>query len=76
MEHKPAEILKKFGKNIKKIREKKGLSLREMSYACNLDNSKISKIEQGRINITLLTLIELSVGLEVHPSELLSILKL
>jgi transcriptional regulator with XRE-family HTH domain len=75
MEQKTADILKKFGKHIKKLREKQGLSLREMSYACNLDNSKISKIEQGRINITLLTLIELSSGLEVHPSELLSILK-
>ncbi len=64
-------ILQKFGAHVKQLREDRGLSLREMSYACNIDNSKISKIEQGKINITILTLLELSAGLEVSPSELL-----
>ncbi len=75
MEVKSEEILKKFGKHIKKLREKRGLSLREMSYICSIDNSKISKIEQGKINITILTLIELSTALEVSPGELLGFLK-
>jgi ribosome-binding protein aMBF1 (putative translation factor) len=44
--------LKRLGLNIKKLREAKGLSFRELSYACEIDHSKISKIEKGLINIT------------------------
>ncbi len=64
-------VLKKFGENLRRLREEKGLSLRELSYACKIDNSKISKIEQGKINITITTLIDLASALELHPSALL-----
>ena len=67
------EALQKFGQNLRKIRDSKNLSLREVSLNCNIDNSKISKIEQGRINITYTTLLELANGLKVDPSELLKI---
>ena len=53
------KALKKFGENLQKLRKQRGLSLREMSYACNIDNSKIAKIEKGRINITFTTLLHL-----------------
>jgi len=64
-------LLSRFGLHIKTLREKKGLSLRDLSYACNIDNSKISKIEQGKINITVLTLLELASGLELSVTELM-----
>lgn len=63
--------LKKLGLNIKKLREGKGLSFRELSYACDIDNSKISKIEKGQINITFTTILQLAKALEVNPTELL-----
>jgi transcriptional regulator with XRE-family HTH domain len=63
--------LKRFGENLQKLRKDRGLSLREMSYACSIDNSKIAKIEKGRINITLTTLLQLASALEIHPSSLL-----
>ena len=65
------KALKKFGENLRKLRNEKGFSLREMSYACSIDNSKIAKIEKGLINITLTTLLQLAVALEAHPSSLL-----
>ncbi|HTI07728.1 MAG TPA: helix-turn-helix transcriptional regulator [Puia sp.] len=65
------KALKEFGENLRKLRNEKGLSLREMSYACSIDNSKIAKIEKGKINITLTTLLQLAVALEIHPSTLL-----
>jgi len=65
------KYLKILGANIKRLREAKGLSLRQLSYACNIDNSKISKIEKGQINITFTTLLQLANALEMHPSELL-----
>lgn len=61
----------KFGENLQKIREKKNLSLLKMSYNCSLDESNISKIEHGKFNITLATIIELSKGLDIHPKKLL-----
>ena len=50
---KPADkkVLKKFGENLQKLRKDRGLSLRQMSYSCNIDNSKIAKIEKGMVNV-------------------------
>ena len=63
--------LKKFGANLKKIRESKGLSIREVAAQCDMDFSKISKLENNNGNITLTTLFELADGLDIHPKELL-----
>jgi DNA-binding Xre family transcriptional regulator len=65
------KALKKLGENLRKLRKEKGLSLREMSYACSIDNSKIAKIEKGMINITYTTLLQLASALETQPSALL-----
>ncbi len=65
------KVLKRFGENLRKLRKEKGLSLREMSYACSIDNSKIAKIEKGMINITFTTLLQLAVALEAPPTILL-----
>jgi len=65
------KVLKRFGENLRKLRKEKGLSLREMSYACSIDNSKIAKIEKGMINITFTTLLQLAVALEAQPAILL-----
>ena len=66
------KALKKFGENLRKLRKAKGLSLREMSSACNIDNSKIAKIEKGMINITYTTLLQLALALEMHISSLVN----
>ena len=66
------EILKKrFGATIQEIRETKRFTLRHVAAHCNLDNSKIAKIEDGRFNVSLSTIVELARGLGVHPSRLL-----
>ena len=64
-------LKKKFGENLQKIRQSKELSLLQLSYNCTIDESNISKIEHGKFNITLSTIVELSMGLEVHPKKLL-----
>jgi transcriptional regulator with XRE-family HTH domain len=68
-------ILQRFGEHVRQFREGMGLSLRELSYRCNIDNSKISKIEQGKINITVLTVLDLAEALEISPTELLNFLE-
>lgn len=64
-------LQKKFGENLKKIRMARGLSLRALAANCDLDDSNISKIEQGKFDIQISTLFELSKGLGVEAKELL-----
>lgn len=72
MTKKEIEILKvKFGENLQKIRVSKKLSLLQLSYNCTIDESNISKIEHGKSNITLATIVELANGLEIAPKKLL-----
>ena len=61
----------RFGEHLKSVRESKKLSLRRLAELCDLDNSNISKIEHGKFDIQLSTIVELAKGLKVHPSELL-----
>jgi transcriptional regulator with XRE-family HTH domain len=65
------KVLKKFGENLRNLRKQKGLSLRQMSYACSIDNSKIAKIEKGMVNVTFTTLLQLAFALDTHPCSLL-----
>jgi transcriptional regulator with XRE-family HTH domain len=65
------EYLKKFGENLRKIRESKKLTQRAMASMCTIDHSDISKMERGLKNITLLTLQELAATLEVPARKLL-----
>ena len=65
-------ILKqKFGSHIRRIRESKGYSLLDVDFRCDLDESNISKIENGKVNIQLSTIFELAKGLGVEAKELL-----
>ena len=66
-------LQKQFGKNLKNIRMSKGLSLRALAANCDIDDSNISKIEQGKFDIQLSTLFELAKGLEVEPRKLLDL---
>ena len=65
------DLQAKFGTNLKKIREGKEYSLRLLAAKCDLDDSQISKIENGKTNIQLSTIFELARGLGVDPKELL-----
>jgi transcriptional regulator with XRE-family HTH domain len=65
--------LDKFAARLAKLREEKGLSQRALSARCEVDFGKISKIENGKANLVVTTLIELAEGLGVHPMELLNI---
>ncbi|PVX46166.1 helix-turn-helix protein [Flavobacterium sp. 103] len=66
------ELLKSIGKNIKNIREKKGLTQVDLVGKMNgdIDTTNISRIESGRTNATLYTLYRISQALEVTLEEL------
>lgn len=66
-------ILCTLGENIKKYRESKGFSYRELAQLCDVDHSQISKIEKGQISLEVITLCDIANGLGVHPKDLLDI---
>lgn len=65
-------FLRAFGKNIRKIREAKGISLREFELRCDMTRQTLSKIELGKSNPTLLTLKTIADVLEVDLSDFLN----
>ncbi|MGB8194390.1 MAG: helix-turn-helix transcriptional regulator [Chitinophagaceae bacterium] len=71
MKEKSPDILEKFASNVARIRESKGLSLREVAAGCSLDHANISRIEMGKVDLRLTTLVEVAKGLGVHPRKLL-----
>lgn len=64
-------ILKAFGENLKRVRTQKGMSQRDLSALCNVDNADISRMENGEINVTLNTVAQLADALDVQFWELL-----
>ncbi len=61
---------KEMGRHLKRIRELKGLSQLDLAARCNLEKTAISRIENGRTNVTLKTSIIITSGLEVELWEL------
>ncbi|WP_297898903.1 helix-turn-helix domain-containing protein [uncultured Methanobrevibacter sp.] len=66
-------LLKKFGANIKKIRESKGLAQIDLAVKMGYadDATSISRIEAGRTNPTLFTIHKISTALDMPMADLL-----
>ncbi len=66
-----AQISKKLGGNIKRIREKKNMTQGDICRALNMDRSYMSAIENGKKNVTLGILEKLAKALDVSVDKLL-----
>jgi transcriptional regulator with XRE-family HTH domain len=65
-------ILIKFGKHIKAMRVKLGLSQDDVVLnSSRITKGTVSDIENGKRNLSFTTLIDLAKGLKVHPKDLL-----
>lgn len=62
---------KAFGKNLRKLREKKGISMRQFAVQADMEYSQLSKIERGVVNTTISTVLSLAQALEIEPFKLL-----
>jgi transcriptional regulator with XRE-family HTH domain len=68
---------KQFGANLKKIREAKNMTQFDLATAMNnlssdsfIEKTTISRIENSRTNVTLSTMIKLSLALDVDVKKL------
>jgi transcriptional regulator with XRE-family HTH domain len=67
------DILEKFGAHVKQLRKDKGMTMLEVEVLTGISEGSISKIENGKKNPALTTIIKLAKGLSTPPSELLSL---
>ena len=56
---------------IKTYRQEKHLSIQELAYRCDMERSCLSRIESGRVNVTIKTLCKISEVLGVELKDLL-----
>lgn len=65
------QLKKKVGKRIVELRTKKGWSQSDLARACGKDRQAIEKLENGKVNPTIYSLLEIAIGLEVDLFQLL-----
>jgi len=61
------EILARFGKRIQQLRNATGMSVRAFATHANIDYTNLSQIENGQVNLTLLTIMQLAEGFGLEP---------
>jgi len=64
------QLKKKIGQRIVELRSQKGWSQSNLARACNKDRQAIEKLENGKVNPTLYTLLEISKALDVSLDKL------
>jgi len=65
------EILKKFGKTVRKIRLEKGVtSQMSLAYKSGLDRTYIGGVERGERNVSLVNIEKISKALGISIGEL------
>ncbi|KUJ59633.1 transcriptional regulator [Flavobacteriaceae bacterium CRH] len=64
-------LKKKIGQRIVELREEKGWSQSDLARACLKDRQSIEKIENGKVNSTIYSLLEVATALDISLSKLL-----
>lgn len=67
------DILKDFGAKLRKIRTDKKLSMQALANLAEVELSQIYRIEKGKINPKLTTIIILCKALEISPSLIIEV---
>lgn len=72
MEKRYKSEVKAFGKRVKSIRIKMGLSQLDLELESGISRTEISRIENGLKNIEFYTIVRLAVALDVKLNDLFS----
>lgn len=65
-----SEELKNFGNNLRRIRKEKDLSMEVLANLAEIELSQIFRIETGKINPKLTTILIIAKALDINPKEL------
>ena len=64
------ETLNEIGTKIRKLRESKNLSIQEFADKLETEYNNVIRIEKGRTNFTIGTLVKISNSLEVNLKDI------
>ncbi|MCD9585054.1 helix-turn-helix domain-containing protein [Tenacibaculum maritimum] len=64
------QLKKRVGQRVVALRSRKGWSQSDLARACNKDRQALEKLENGRVNPTIYSLLEIAKALEVSLKEL------
>ena len=67
------DILYRIGRRIVQIRTERGISQQDLAARCNFEKSNMSRIEYGRTNMTLVTLLTISRARGVKLRDLVDV---
>jgi transcriptional regulator with XRE-family HTH domain len=67
------EVLNKIGLKIRELREEKKLSIQELSDELNIEYNNLIRIEKGRTNLTIGTLLKICLALNVKLIDIVNI---
>jgi transcriptional regulator with XRE-family HTH domain len=62
-------FLVKLGTRIKELRNNKKITQQDLAILCDFEKASMSRIESGRTNTTILTLLKISKVLEIPLQE-------
>jgi len=65
--------LLRIGLKIKELREEKNISQQDLAAACNFEKSNMSRIEAGRTNLTIGTLLKICEALNAKLNDVINI---
>ena len=60
-----------FGKTIRKLRHKDGMTLAKLAKVADIHPSYLADVERGERNLSLLNILKLAAALRVHPANFL-----
>ena len=63
------DVKLKIGQRIKELREKAGMSQKDLAYAADLDRSYIASIENGQRNVSIVNIEKIANALNVTLKE-------
>lgn len=67
---------KRLGKKIKKYRNKAGLSQLKLALSSNISRTQISRLENGEISTSVLTLLRVAKALQLDKEQLMDLLEI
>ena len=67
------EILYRIGRRIAQLRIERGISQQDLAARCNFEKSNMSRIEYGRNNLTIRTLLTIGQALGVKLRDLVDV---
>ena len=68
------ERLLQLGLRVKELREEKGMSQTDLAYKIGKDQPSINRLEKGKVNPSIIYLLQICEGLEISIEKLVKFL--